>query len=216
MSWTEDELITEINNVSDQHLEDVNRIKRLIFFAQGTVYTDLVNRMAIPMLYAHWEGFVYDALTLYCEFLRRERISFQDITPTLAAYSLRPLLAKVANENVFNSPTKIGRVTSDILGVASSFFDFVDRDGDIVNFGGMLNSHGVERICEWFCIEKPDLRYKELDGFVKIRTNVAHGARRYNPGPSVVRQYCDLIAECISKFRDSLAVAIRTRSYLRV
>jgi len=216
MSLTEHEVLEEIASVFDEHSKHISQMKRLVIFAKGTRHSTLVNRMVFPMLYSHWEGFVNDVLTLYRDFICDQKLTFERIQVGLVALALRPYFAKFTNDTVFNTPGRVIKATTNIMRTISSPFDIVEKEKrkDIVGIVGMLNFKALNHLCEWFCIDPPQIDGKKLDTFVHKRNSVAHGGRPYDPDPSEALDWCDFIEECMEKFEYAVIEAIRKRKFL--
>ena len=60
---------------------------RVVAAQEGTVLHAHACAMAVPMLYAHWEGFAKEALQLYIEFLEHSAVAQREVRASLLAYS---------------------------------------------------------------------------------------------------------------------------------
>ncbi len=64
---TEDDFNQAIANALKNRCLSVTQIKKVVTEMQGKgiAYETTAATMAIPLLYAHWEGFVRETLTIY-------------------------------------------------------------------------------------------------------------------------------------------------------
>lgn len=56
-------------------------------------------RGAVPLLYAHWEGFIKNASRYYLEFIHYQRLPFADLTKNFIVLGARSLLQQATQSN---------------------------------------------------------------------------------------------------------------------
>jgi len=81
LSWRKHELTTiflNLDNCRREHLKAT------------------LARSAVPILYAHWEGFTKDAAVAYLEFVSRQKLRYCDLNTNFVATSCRSTIKEVA------------------------------------------------------------------------------------------------------------------------
>jgi hypothetical protein len=61
---------------------------------------DCVLRAAVPLLYAHWEGFGKECILRYLEFVSYRRLQFKQLTPAFLYLASYPSLSRIGGVNV--------------------------------------------------------------------------------------------------------------------
>lgn len=88
--------ITTIDNLSDKLDEDlVWRKKELIDIktdleiTRGESERKTKLRCGIPLIYAHWEGFVKNSLSYYLEYVSKQKVPFNELTKNFLGLTLK-------------------------------------------------------------------------------------------------------------------------------
>jgi len=134
---------------------------------------DALIRSAVPLLYAHWEGFVKYAASAYLEFVAARRLRLDELAANFVALSLRPRLLEAARRDDAGLQTEIVTV---LIGGRSARSALAFRDGvdtksnlSFAVLTNIMNSLGLS----------PDLfatKQKLIDERLLFRrNNIAHG-----------------------------------------
>ncbi|WP_051469920.1 MAE_28990/MAE_18760 family HEPN-like nuclease [Fischerella sp. PCC 9605] len=81
------------------------RRKELIYIKsviEKNRYTAIINtliRSGIPILYAHWEGFVKNAATSYIEFVARQNLKYEELACNFIALAMKTKLKNAQESN---------------------------------------------------------------------------------------------------------------------
>lgn len=207
----ETDLIRQVALLTEEHRNHIFRIQRAALFVKNTIYSKVVNRMAIPLLYAHWEAFVGSVIRLYVSFISQQGLSPSDVNEKLWAYRVRPLLFR-AKESDLNTPANTTKLAADIVNLAGSN---VVIDIDSIKVSGNLDYKRLRQICEWLCIDVSELNRTKLDDFVELRRNIAHGGPTDEISFDEVVEWCNVVFELMEKFELAVTASIRNRTYLR-
>lgn len=128
-------------------------------------------RSAVPLLYAHWEGFVKVTLTYYLEYVANKYLNHNELKYSFVALSLQKKLGQL-NLNSIVSKTKI---------VESLISDFSKQSNipkkNIINTKSNLKFDVFKEIL--FILDLEDSHFdskKELiNDLVDLRNHIAHG-----------------------------------------
>jgi MAE_28990/MAE_18760-like HEPN len=86
---TEDEFLVNVTDELDRRREAVTRVKRVVAQVRGTTLEQTAAVMAIPVLYAHWEGFVKQAVGTYVEFVESQAMLPHQANAGIFAFSIK-------------------------------------------------------------------------------------------------------------------------------
>jgi len=85
----------EISDNLDKRRFEITNLRRVLLNYVGKPLESTVVRMAIPLLYANWEGYVKEVCQLYLEYIERSGTKNRELKADLLGYlwssSLRPL-----------------------------------------------------------------------------------------------------------------------------
>lgn len=84
---------TELADRLDANLQrrkhELSSLKLLVERERGRAYGSVVARAALPLLYAHLEGFVKFAANAYIEYVNRQGPKYADLIPSLVGLAMR-------------------------------------------------------------------------------------------------------------------------------
>lgn len=93
----------EISDNLDKRRFEITNLRRVLLNYVGKPLESTVVRMAIPLLYANWEGYVKEVCQLYLEYIERSGTKNRELKADLLGYlwssSLRPLTGGLNFEN---------------------------------------------------------------------------------------------------------------------
>lgn len=131
-------------------------------------------RSAVPLLYAHWEGFVKLTMSYYLEYISRKNLKHSELKHTFIALSLQNKLGDLSNSSIENR-TKI----------IDFIFNEIDKQSNIprkniINTKSNLKFDVLKEIL--FILDLDDSHIdsqKELiDDLVAERNFIAHGEQK--------------------------------------
>jgi hypothetical protein len=97
---TEEEFMTSVSDELDRRREAVTRVKRVVAHVRGTTIEQTASVMAIPMLYAHWEGYVKQTVGTYVEFIESQAMLPHEANAGIFAFSIKKKIRTlIANQS---------------------------------------------------------------------------------------------------------------------
>ena len=161
------------NNLIDRRAQ-FRQIERVIHEFIGKTLEHTVVAMAIPMIYAHWEGYVKEICQLYLEHIEDSVEIGSSLSPMLLGYLWSPTLQPLTGG--INARRRAD-VAIEAVRSLSAPVEFRDSERN-VNTGSNLNFEQLEKIGEQLCIDVTSLsdHRHRLNSLVHSRNNIAHGS----------------------------------------
>ena len=147
-------------------------------------------RATMPLLYAHWEGFVKISLSYYLEFVANKGLKHKELKNQFVALSLQKKLGNL-KENSIESKTQI----------IDFIFDRVDKQSNIptkniINTKSNLKYDVLEEIL--FIMDLKDAHFESqrdlVNDLVDERNHIAHGEHKLVDYPTFIEFFDDIIA----------------------
>lgn len=185
--------------------------ERVVSAMKESVLFQRACAMAVPMLYAHWEGFAKEALQLYVEFLEGVKVPLSDTEASLLAYawtgSFRRLSGNLTHER------KVELIER-FLSSLSSTLAFEKREREIDTKSNLF-FHVLEELSACFCLDIERMRQheKKLDALVNRRNNIAHGGREQKLDEKDVEAYRALVLSLMEDLEATLHDAVDNGRY---
>ncbi len=137
---------------------------------------DALLRAGVALIYAHWEGYCKNALTLYLKFVARRKLKLRELRPGFAALAVDSAVRKQGNL------TEVRRRMSTVTQLMDGLDDRLAIPSKEVNTQSNLNSEVCEELLEMlgldftpFATKAHLIDYKLL----RARNEIAHG--RWSP-----------------------------------
>jgi hypothetical protein len=174
----------------------------------------ILRRAAVPILYAHWEGFTKQAASFYLELVSRRRLTYRQLKTNFVAIACRKTLKEAA--------------ASERIDIHGQFVNFLLLNQDeraripfekTIDSKGNLNSAVLREII--FALGVPyNIHWtgKELliDGsLLKMRNDIAHGKRVEVDQDSFEQLYRLIMDGILDQLRDTIENAAAIEGYLR-
>ncbi|MER5129418.1 MAE_28990/MAE_18760 family HEPN-like nuclease [Serratia marcescens] len=143
-------------------------IDRSLSLAQRTII-----RASIPLLYAHWEGFVKNTASKYIEYISNLRLNYSELEECLIVLGMRKKLFEIASTN-----------KHDIISESLKFILSGQKERAILNFESAiqtesnLKSHVFDNIAKSIgvSVHHFNTKYNFIDeSLLKRRNCIAHG-----------------------------------------
>ncbi len=164
----------EISDNLDKRRFEITNLRRVLLNYAGKPLESTVVRMAIPLLYANWEGYVKEVCQLYLEYIERSGTKNRELKADLLGYlwssSLRPLSGGLN----FEKKKTIAELALHRMDDCVEF-SISERN---INTKANLNFDVLKDIADHLCFNISLLStYKRhLNALVNLRNNIAHGS----------------------------------------
>ncbi len=166
-------------------------------------------RMCIPMIYAHWEGFVVSSLRILLKYLNSLKLDPSKVTTNIVVVGLgsayRPLSGKQSFSQRVDFTEKFGRLFSEDL----KFESKIDTKSN-------LNSKVLKELCEAFSFSFDlfDSCISDVDRLVNIRNSIAHGENSIVPDMKNIEKYISSVNEAIDILTNEISNFVEREEYL--
>jgi len=174
---------------------------------------DTYVRAAVPLLYAHWEGFIKYAAISYANFVLNQRHTFDELSECFIVLGLNRYLNQY--QNIEKSAIRIGLVKAILKEIKGRAAFNPDHAGDTKS---NLSSDVFERIAIGIGIDaKPyHSRYHLIDeSLLKRRNMIAHG-EYLAIDANGYRTLADDVLQLMRRFKTDIENASSLKRYLRI
>lgn len=206
-------LRSAIADCLDRRRTALTETVRVVAAHRDTVLHQRACAMAIPMLYANWEGFAKEALQLYVEFLEKSALAQREVHANLLAYSWSGSFRKLAG--TLTHDRKVALIER-FLGSLTEVLAFEKRERE-VDTKSNLFFEVIEELARFFCLDISPMRdqSKKLDALVNRRNNIAHGGREQKLEDSDIDDYRTLVLTLMESLEKMLERAVQSASFRR-
>lgn len=197
----------------DRRRTALTETSRIVSSHRGTVLFQRACGMAIPMLYAHWEGFAKEVLQLYVEYLERVAPIQLEVQSSLLAYSWSGAFRKLAGNLTHEKKVEL---IERFLGRLDEALAFEKREREIDTKSNLFFSV-LEDLARCLCLDVESMRGHErkLDSLVNRRNNIAHGGRDPQLNETDIEEYRVLVLDLMSALENVLADAVANARFRR-
>lgn len=192
-------VIQEISEGNDWRNGEFARFKA----NQNRVEPELWHRMCVPMIYAHWEGFVVDALKITLKHLNSLNLTHAVLPTKLIVLSIGDNYRSLSGKQSFSQRIEFTDKFKQLFNSVVKFKTKIETKSN-------LKSAIFKELCDIFGFDSlPYSEYlREIDRLVNIRNSIAHGENSYLPTLDNINLYI----ESVQKSSDLLLIDIE--SYL--
>lgn len=197
----------------DRRRQTLTETQRVVLSLRSTVLHEHSCRMAVPMIYAIWEGFAKEVLQLYIEHIQSTQIPQARTATPLLAYAWTSSFKKFSHN--LDHAKKVELVDRFFAALTDQLvFERRERE---VNTKSNLTFHVLEEITTALCLDLTALTEHKvkLDALVNRRNNIAHGGRDQSLDESVISEYKDLVLALMTALEATLLSAIECQAYMR-
>lgn len=169
-------------------------------------------RAAVPLLYAHWEGFVKNATTAYVNFVDSQRLRYDELASCFITFGVKRRLAELSASR--QAASNIATVEFFLAGLGQRANLKLSR---AVDTESNLSSTVFENIAISVGLQTApyETRYNFMDeSLLKRRNTIAHGDY-LNLDSVDCRKLIDGVATMLRAYKTDIENAASTSSYLR-
>jgi hypothetical protein len=205
-----EEFETLLSEAVDRRREEITRVKRVIAELRETNLAQTVMLMAVPLLYAHWEGFVKEAIELYIEYIEKQAIAPDRANPTVLSFAMRPRLAPLLQSG---SVQRISEFVEWMLTMIAEPMRFEDKT---IETKANLSFENLKSLCQTLSIDVASLEgeRRKINSLVHRRNNIAHTGRPPRYDESVIENDAFLVLGLISTFENILKECVTATRFL--
>src|SRR5271157_1539579 len=169
-----DSVLEQMTENLDQRREELTKLRRVVLRYAGQTLESTVARMAIPIVYANWEGYVKEVCQLYLEHIEAIGLAHHHLQPAILGYLWTPLLRRLTGGLNFERKTAVAESALRSLGDPVSFANTEKA----IDTRSKLNYENLESIGQSLCLDIAALapRKRHLNLLVHLRNNIAHGS----------------------------------------
>jgi len=212
MNRTRESVLEEIAGNLDYRRHEMTNLHRVLLTYAGKSLEITVVRMAIPMIYAHWEGYVKEVCHIYIEHIETSIMYARQLQPALLGYLWIPKLKPISQGGLNHKRRKA--VAECVIHSLSGPVVFGDAE-KIVDTSSNLRFSVLQRIADDLCLDITSLAgwRRHLDALVNLRNNIAHGIIPQRLGYSDFIMHTDATIGLMEGFEQVMHNAILIESF---
>lgn len=210
MSLTET-VIEEITTNLDERRLEITNLRRVVQNYIGKPLETTAIRMAIPMLYANWEGYIREVCQMYLEYIENCGTKIGELRADLLAYLWTSALKPLAGGLNFTRKKAIAELA---LTCMENPVIFADSER-MINTRSNLTFDVLEDIAAHLCLDISALMpwRRHLDALVNLRNNIAHGSRPRTLDCQIFEEHASSLIVLMEEFERSLIRTLEDHSF---
>ncbi len=209
--------IRNVNGLNDEMDKEFSwRLKELAdikILVRNNAYPlkSSILRAGVPLAYAHWEGFVKNAVDHYLNFVANQHVSMKDLKPCLVALSKKRRFHEFSETNKFEVYSKLVQELTETPFIdEKAVFSSRVRTANLKShiFSDISLSIGLS-------LSPYESRFNFIDvRLVKRRNEIAHGSF-LDIDDTSFRDLVDDVISLIRGFKSDIENLAVTKAYLR-
>lgn len=166
-------------------------------------------RMCIPIIYAHWEGFVTSSLKIMIDHLNGLKLSTEKIPTRLVVVGLGDTYRTLSGKQSFEQRVDFTNKFRSLIKETIKFRNKIDTKSN-------LKSNILKELCQMFGFdfEKFNDIIGDIDRLVHIRNSIAHGENAVNPDMNNVLKYIEAVTQAMDIFINEINEFLINEDYL--
>lgn len=201
----------EISDNLDRRRFEITNLRRVLLNYIGKPLESTAVRMAIPLLYANWEGYIKEVCELYLEYIERSGTKNRELKADLLGYlwssSLKPLTGGLNFE-------KKKAIAELALHSMDDCVKFSESERNI-NTKANLNFEVLQNIADHLCFNISLLNtYKRhLNRLVNLRNNIAHGSFPSSMDYDIFNEHAESVIGLMEGFENIVIYNLDIRNF---
>lgn len=173
------------------------------------VEEELWCRMAIPMIYAHWEGFVVSALKTLIDYLNTLELEAKSVDTKFIVISLGDAFQSLSGKQSFTQRTEFTDKFNNLLKESLKFQKKINTKSN-------LKSDVLEDICKMYGFRYANFSSitGDIDRLVHVRNSIAHGENSFVPTSENIEKYIKSVSDASDVFREEIENFLSEKIYL--
>jgi len=165
--------------------------------------------MCVPMIYAHWEGFVVSSLKILIEYLNGLNLKSNQIPTKLAVLAMGDAYKSLSGKQSFEQRVAF----TDKFKI---LFDENVKISNKIDTKSNLNKSVLKEICEIYSFDysKFDSLVADIDRLIHVRNCIAHGENSVVPNFENVEKFIDAVNAAIDIFVGEIDLFVEHEAYL--
>lgn len=165
-------------------------------------------RMCIPMIYAHWEGFVVSSIKILVTHLNNLSLTHLDVQTRLTVHGLGQAYNSLAGKQKFSQKIDFTERFKSLLDRPLRFPTKVDTKSN-------LRGDVFREICEVFDFEYSKFKnsLSDIDTLVGIRNAIAHGENSIIPDSKNIEKYILAVNSAIDILTSEIEIFLSQETY---
>lgn len=170
---------------------------------------ELWCRMCIPMIYAHWEGYVVTSLKILIHHLNDLKLEPKDVPTNLVVVGLGDTYRTLSGKQSFKQRIEF---TDRFSGLYQKSLKFTKK----INTRSNLKSDVLEELCDMFLFKFNNFsEYTgDIDRLVNIRNSIAHGENSIVPNMKNVEKYIEAVTNAMDVLLSEIQTFLDNEDYL--
>lgn len=200
-----------LDNEHAWRIKEIANIK-LAIRSDNMIGKETLIRAGVPLLYAHWEGFIKAASSLYLEYVENQKLKYCQLSNAFIAYGAKKHLSSLANSNV--SQLHIAAVDFFLqqIGDKASIYSksAISTRSNLKSsvFRNIAISLGID-------VSRYETRFIFIDEILlEKRNRIAHGEYLDLKDRDFVK-LCDNVLVLLRNYYDDISNAAATKGYKR-
>lgn len=175
----------------------------------SNVDKNLWCRMCVPMIYAHWEGFVVSSLKVLLEYLNRLELPSKDVSTNLVVVGLGNSYRSLSGKQSFKQRVQFTDKFNEILQEQIKFSKQIDTKSN-------LKSDILNDLCEMFSLDFSGFQEHsgDIDRLVNLRNSIAHGENSIIPSTENIEKYIDAVTRSMDVLTAEIQKFVEEEKYL--
>lgn len=167
-------------------------------------------RMCIPMIYAHWEGYVVSSLRLLIGHLNSLRLKPSDVDTKLIVIGLGKNYNSLSGKQSFEQKV-------DFTNKFMVLFENVILFKKDIDTRSNLNSKVLKELCNMFGFDFERFKgvINDIDRIVTFRNKIAHGENSILPDTDSIEQYISSVSLATDIFIQEIDRFLMNENYLQ-